>query len=135
MIETIRASKYTIKQILKENWDEFYAKNKTLIRPAVVENVKKVISCGDKTILGYNTYVCLECKKKVFVVHTCKSRFCNKCGKVKNDEWIERAQTRLFNIPHKHLVFTIPWELRLLFLENRYLLSYLHQSAGQAITD
>ena len=135
MVETIRASEYTIKQILQENWDSFYDKNKELIRPVVVENVKKVISCGDKSILGYNTYVCPECRKKVFVAHTCKSRFCNKCGKVKNDEWVEKAQTRLFNIPHKHLVFTIPWEIRLLFLENRHLLSLLHQSCGQAIID
>lgn len=135
MIETIRASKYTIKQILKDNWDKFYESNKLLIRPVVIENVKKVIACGDKSILGYNTYVCPECRERKFVAHTCKSRFCNSCGKVKNDEWIKRAQTRLFNIPHKHIVFTVPWEIRLLFLENRYLLSLLHQSAGQAIID
>jgi len=135
MIETIRASEYTIKQILQENWDSFYSKHQQLVRPVVVENVKKVMACGDKDILGYNTYVCPECRERVFVAHTCKSRFCNSCGKVKNDEWVEKAQTRLFNIPHKHLVFTIPWELRLLFLENRYLLSLLHQSTGQAILD
>ena len=135
MIETIKTSRYTIKQILQENWDEFYRKNERLIRPVVIENVKKVMACGNKDILGYNTYVCPECKEKVFVAHTCKSRFCNSCGKVKNDEWIEKAQTRLFNIPHKHLVFSIPWEIRLLFLENRYLLSLLHKSCGQAITD
>lgn len=135
MLETIRTSEYTIKQILEENWGAFYDKHQQLIRPVVVENVKKVIACGDKNILGYNTYVCPECREKVFVAHTCKSRFCNSCGKVKNDDWIEKAQTRLFNIPHKHLVFTIPWEIRLLFLENRYLLSLLHQSCGQTIMD
>jgi len=135
MIETIRASEYTIKQILKENWDSFYDKYHQSIRPVVVENVKKVIACGDKDILGYNTYVCPECREKVFVAHTCKSRFCNACGKVKNDDWVQKAQTRLFNIPHKHLVFTIPSEIWLLFLENRHLLTLLHQSCGQAITD
>lgn len=135
MIETIRISKYTIKQILEDNWDSFYDRYKQLIRPVVVENVRKLMSCGDKYILGYNSYVCLVCRVKKFVAHTCKSRFCNKCGKVKNDEWIEKAQTRLFNIAHKHIVFTVPEELWLLFLENRKLLSLLHQSAGQAITD
>ena len=135
MIETIRTSEYTIKQILQENWDSFYTKHQKLIRPVVIENVRKVMACGDKDILGYNTYVCPECRQKLFVAHTWKSRFCNRCGKVKNDEWVERAQTRLFNISHKHLVFTIPREIRLLFLENRYLLSILHQSTGQAIID
>lgn len=135
MIKTIKTSRYTIKQILQDNWDSFYEKHKSLIRSVVIENVKKVMACGNKDILGYNTYVCPECRKKVFVAHTCKSRFCNSCGKVKNDEWIEKAQTRLFNIPHKHLVFSIPWEIRLLFLENRHLLSLLHKSCGQAISD
>ena len=135
MIETIQTSKYTIKQIFEENWGSFGAKHKGLIRPVVLENVQKVMSCGDKNILGYNTYVCPECGKKKFVAHTCKSRFCNACGKIKNDEWVEKAQTRLFNIPHKHIVLTIPWELRTLFLENRHLLSLLHQASGQAILD
>ena len=135
MIETIKTSRYTIKQILQDGWGKFYEEHRNFIRPVVVENVEKVMACGNKDILGYNTYVCPECREKVFVAHTCKSRFCNSCGKVKNDEWIEKAQTRLFNIPHKHLVFSIPWEIRLLFLENRYLLSLLHKSCGQAITD
>lgn len=135
MIETIQTSRYTIKQILKDNWVAFQAKHEGLIRPVVLENVQKVMACGDKDILGYNTYVCPECGDKKFIAHTCKSRFCNSCGKVKNDEWVEKAQTRLFNIPHKHIVLTIPGELRTLFLENRHLLSLLHQASGQAILD
>ena len=64
MIETIQRSEYTIKQILEDNWDRFYIKHKELIRPVVVENVRKVIACGNKDILGYNTYVCPECRIK-----------------------------------------------------------------------
>ena len=135
MTEIIHGSKYTIKQIFKDNWNNFLALHHNLVRPVVIENVAKVMACGDKNILGYNTYVCPECGEKKYVAHTCKSRFCNACGKVKNDEWAEKAQTRLFNIPHKHLVFSIPCEIRLLFQENRQLLSYLHQSVGQAILD
>ena len=56
MLETFRKSEYTIKQILQENWDKFYIKHKELIRPVVVENVKKVMACGDKTILGHNKF-------------------------------------------------------------------------------
>lgn len=119
MFEVIKTSKYTIKQILKDNWNEFYSLYKKRIRPVVIENVAKVMACGDKNILGYNTYVCPECGAKKYVAHTCKSRFCNACGKVKNDDWVETAQTRLFNIPHKHLVFSIPWEIRLLFLREQ----------------
>lgn len=45
MIETIKTSRYTIKQILQDNWDSFYEKHKSLIRPVVIENVKKVMAC------------------------------------------------------------------------------------------
>jgi hypothetical protein len=135
MIETIRGSRYTIKQIFKDGWDDFLSKHNGTIRPAVLENVAKILSCGDTNILGYNLYVCPECGGKKIVPHTCKSRFCNSCGKIKNDEWVEKAQTRLFNISHKHLVFSVPEEIRPLFMKNRHLLSLLHRAAGQAISD
>jgi len=116
MIEIIKAnSNYTIKQILKDNWTNFYSLYKPSIREVVVENVEKVMNCGDKDKLGHSLYFCESCKSTHIVAHTCKSRFCNSCGKVKNDEWIMKSQERLLNVPHKHLVFTVPSELWLLF--------------------
>jgi hypothetical protein len=114
MLETIKGN-YTIKQILKDNWDDFYALRKNHIRDVVVENAARVMACGDKEKLGYSVYSCPTCDSTHTVAHTCKSRFCNSCGKVKNDEWIVKAQDRLINVPHKHLVFTVPSELWLLF--------------------
>ena len=115
MIESISASNnYTIAQILNDWWNDFKFDNAGNIRPVVIENVAKVRNCGNGK-LGFSTYACPRCGEKKIVAHTCKSRFCNSCGKVKNDEWIERAQTRLFNVSHKHLVFTVPSELWLLF--------------------
>ncbi len=117
MLEVVNttSSKYTIKQILKDNWLDFYALHKDNIRDVVVENVNKVMNCGDREKLGYSVYSCPSCDSKHVVAHTCKSRFCNSCGKVKNDEWIIKSQDRLINVPHKHLVFTIPSEVWLLF--------------------
>ena len=116
MLETIKASNnYTIKQILKENWDTFCRLFEDCIRDTVINNVAKVMACGNRDKLGYSVYVCPSCEKKHIVAHTCKSRFCNSCGKVKNDDWIVKAQDRLLNVPHKHLVFTVPSELWLLF--------------------
>jgi len=114
MLETIKGN-YTIKQILKDNWDDFYALRKNHVRDVAAENVARVMACGDKDKLGYSVYSCPTCDSKHIVAHTCKSRFCNSCGKVKNDEWIVKAQDRLINVPHKHLVFTVPSELWLLF--------------------
>lgn len=116
MIETIKASNnYTIKQILKENWGNFYAKHKNNIRDVVNDNVAKVMDCGNREKLGHSVFTCPDCGSKRNVAHTCKSRFCNSCGKTKNDDWIVKSQNRLLNVPHKHLVFTIPSELWLIF--------------------
>ena len=114
MLETING-KYTIKQILKDNADNFFRIYRGFIRDTVITNVAKVMNCGNRDKLGYSVYSCPKCGNNHKVAHTCKSRFCNSCGKVKNDDWIVKSQDRLLNVPHKHLVFTIPSELWLLF--------------------
>jgi len=114
MFEVI-SGKYTIKQILNDFWADFLIVHPGNIRQTVLDNVARVMSCRDRDKLGYSVYACPVCNAKHIVAHTCKSRFCNACGKVKNDEWIVKAQDRLLNVPHKHLVFSIPREIRLLF--------------------
>lgn len=114
MFEVINGQ-YTIRQILKDNADNFFRIFRGFIRTTVINNVAKVLACGNKDELGYSVYACPICSQKHAVAHTCKSRFCNRCGKVKNDDWIVKSQERLLNVPHKHLVFTIPSELWMFF--------------------
>ena len=97
MLETING-KYTIEQIFKDNWDWFLEKHQTDIRPVVIENVEKILACGDKDKMGYSLYQCPDCGQKKFVAHTCKSRFCNSCGKVMTDNWIRKAQAEFLNV-------------------------------------
>lgn len=116
MYETIKASsKYTIKQVFKDNWSDFLNKHKTDIRSAVLENVDKMMACGDQDKLGYNLYICSLCGHTHYVAHTCKSRFCNSCGKMMTDKWMDKAQKELLNVPYYHLVFSPPEELWLIF--------------------
>jgi len=112
MLETIQG-KYTLKSIFKDNWKTFVTKYK--VREIVVENVWKILACGDKDKLGYSLYQCKKCKFKHYCANTCKSRFCNSCGKIATDNWIEKAQKRFVNLPHHHIVFSPPSELWLLF--------------------
>lgn len=134
-VVTTSISNYTTKQILDDWWSEFMLINKGNIRPVIIENVAKVINCGNSENMGFSTYTCPLCGDTKKVAHTCKSRFCNSCGKVKNDEWITKAENTLFNVAHKHVVFTVPQELWLLFRANRPLLKILFKSASQAILD
>lgn len=46
---------------------------------------------------------------------TCKSRFCTSCGKVYTDKWVDNMIGELINVKHRHIVFTIPEELREFF--------------------
>lgn len=116
MLESISAcSKHTIKQIFKDNWVDFLIKHKDNIRPSVLENVEKMMACGDQDKLGYSLYSCSSCGHKHYVAHTCKSRFCNSCGKMMTDKWLDKAQKELLNVPYYHLVFSPPEELWLLF--------------------
>ncbi len=113
MIETIKG-KYTIKQIFKDNWANFCLKHNN-IRPAVIREVEKILACKDKDKLGWNLYECPKCGYKHYVAHTCKSRFCNSCGKVMTDKWIAKAEKEFFNVPYHHVVFHPPSELWLFF--------------------
>ena len=48
-------------------------------RPAVIENVNKMIHCGDPSH-GGAMYGCPHCGNLKFVPFRCKSRFCPSCG-------------------------------------------------------
>lgn len=115
MLETFQGSTYTIKLILKDNWGRFYDKHKGRIRDNVVSEVKKVLSCKDVNVLGYSTYACPDCGHRHTVANTCKSRFCNSCGKKMTDDWIFKAQKSFLNVPYHHIIFSPPEELWLFF--------------------
>jgi len=81
---------------------------------------------------GYAEYVCPHCGNKKQVPFTCKSRFCTSCGKIYIDKWVEKIVGNIFDVPHRHLVFTIPQELRKIIFNNRMLIKVMMDCASQA---
>ena len=66
--------------------------------------------------------------------HSCKSLFCASCGKVRTDQWCKELLSDMLDVPYRHLVFTIPWELRLLIQDDRVVLcNVLFRAAADAI--
>ncbi len=106
-------SHFSLKQIFKDHWETFESIHE--VRDVVKENVEKVLACGDKDKLGYHRYACANCGESHYVAHTCKSRFCNSCGKIMTDAWIDKAEKKFVNMEHYHIVFSPPSELWLLF--------------------
>ncbi len=106
-----------IAQILEDHWDSVYAKHKDSIdkyRPNATIEIQKVIDCHNKN-LGCSVYQCPKCQDFVFIGYTCKSRFCSSCGYKYKNERVESILQTSYNCPHRHIVFTIPEELRYYF--------------------
>lgn len=126
-----------IKQILKDHFDGFWKLNDWRFpksyRDDIKETVEKAMRCGSSD-LGYARYECLGCEgnpKPVFVCFTCKSRFCHKCGKKYTDDWSNKQQEMILDVPHRHMVFTIPKELRKVFFEDRKKLNELSKQVAE----
>ena len=101
-------------------------------RPAVIENVNKMIHCGDPSY-GGAMYGCLHCGNLKFVPFRCKSRFCPSCGNKYNQLRSFHMSCKLVSCVHRHCVFTIPAELRVYFLEDRTLLDCLFHSVRDVV--
>lgn len=101
-------------------------------RPVVIENVDKMIHCGDPSF-GGAMYLCSHCGEMKFVSFHCKSRFCPSCGVKYCQERSASMSFKLIHCTHRHCVFTIDEELRPFFLQDRSLLDCLFQAVRSVI--
>ena len=72
-------------------------------------------------------------KEYIIVPHSCKTRFCNSCGKVLTDKWVGRIENDFPPTSFHHICFTVPQELRELLDEYRFLLNCLFQASSKTI--
>lgn len=101
-------------------------------RKSVIENVDKMIHCGDPSH-GGAFFACSHCGELKFVPFRCKSRFCPTCGNMYNQKRSFHMSCKLVSCVHRHCVFTIPEELRIFFLKDRSLLDCLFHSVRDVI--
>jgi hypothetical protein len=103
---------WTFKAIVKDgdNWARYQAAYAGQVRADQVAEIEKMLGCGDPAH-GYATYICLKCGEQVRVCFSCKRRVCSRCGKGYADEWAQELTSHLFNVPHRHITFTVPAEL------------------------
>lgn len=127
------SAKFTIKQIFRDHWTAFILQFHK-IRPVVIREVSRMLSCGDPS-MGYALYVCPSCGAYKFVPFRCHSRFCNTCGVAYQSDRSDSISLKLVNCRHRHVVFTIPEELRPYFRADRKLLHVLFRSSAQVIHD
>ncbi len=97
----------------------------------------KVINCIKtcKTdALGYHKEQCPECSYERLRYNSCNNRHCPNCQVVNKERWLLAKQYDLLPIKYFHTVFTVPAELRVLFLYNKKLLyNLLFSCAWQTV--
>ena len=102
-------------------------------RDSVIENVDKMINCGDPSF-GGAMYGCPHCGNLKFVPFRCHSRFCPTCGNKYAMERTTSMSFKLVNVTHRHCVFTIDENLRAFFLNDRALLNCLFHSVNSVVS-
>ena len=123
----------SIQDLFIEYWDEFLQLNHDKeIRPAIIENVTKMIRCRNFDY-GYFFYECPNCNNFHMQGFTCKSRFCPSCGKKYRDKISAHVGNKLYKIPHRQLVFTMPFDLRPYFQKHRELLNLLFNAVKETL--
>lgn len=103
-----------IKKILNNHLMGFLKLYSKKIRKNVKKEVEKVLKCKDIRY-WYIEFKCDTCNITKKVGFTCKIRFCTSSGKVCTYKWVDNMLGKLINVKHRHIVFTIPEELRKLF--------------------
>lgn len=127
--------KTSIKTIFNDFWYLVFAELSVIYSSihwdSVVENVEKMLNCRNPSG-GYAEYICPCCFEKKKVPFTCKCRFCTSCGKIYIEKWVEKTVNNIFDVPHRHIVFTIPQELRAIIFKDRSLIKVLTDCAARA---
>ena len=83
--------------------------------------------------IGVHHYRCSNegCKHMHCQYHSCGNRHCPCCGGMKRAQWVEDRMGELLPTTYFHLVFTLPQELRSLYMGNRKLMFGLLFKAAQ----
>ena len=124
---------FHIKDIFNDWWDDYKIKFKDRNRRPIIDKVVDKFLLCKSFLLGYSLYECPSCHKEAVVPHTCKTRFCSSCGNKYNEDRAISINSKLFKWKHRHVVFTIPEELRVYFRNNRKLLNLLFKASSDTI--
>ncbi len=101
-----------------KNWKRFIEKHWKIMREIEVIEVERMLNC-QKSFLFFK---CPNCGSTKTIHFNCNSRVCTACGKTHTDKWAKALSKRIFNVTHRHVIFTMPKQLRRYFFRNSKLL-------------
>lgn len=120
--------------ILQKIFTDHYEEMLYILHPhqSVIENVDKMIHCGDPSF-GGAMFGCPVCGNLKFSPFRCHSRFCPTCGVKYSLDRTTSMSFKIINVQHRHCVFTIAEELRPFFLQDRSLLNCLFSAVRSVV--
>lgn len=127
--------KFRLADFIRLNWDKYAEHPTEPIRPEQYKAVNAIRVCRTAA-LGVDTYVCPECGEVSEIYHSCKNRFCPTCSWRDTMLWAERVKKQMLNIPHRHVVMTLPHLLNPLIKRNgKELLNVLMKTSAETMKD
>ncbi len=127
--------KFRLATFFDQWWDEYCKHPNHYIQPEQYKAVQDIRACRTAA-LGIDVYTCPECGDITEVYHNCKNRFCPTCSWNDTVRWAEKVKCSMLNIPHRHVVFTLPHQINFLIQRNKFiLLNTLMQTSAETIKD
>lgn len=129
-MKTNNTPQLEVAQIFRQNPNVF--DNISYDQKKVVQNI---LNCRTEA-LGGHTLECNECGHKEQSYNSCRDRHCPKCQSTAKLKWLLKRKEELLPVTYYHLVFTVPWELNTLFLQNKVVLyNLLFKSVSETLKE
>jgi len=125
----------SIAHILRDrnNWRRYLAWKGDEVDEWVRRVVPRTLACRTPA-LGCHIYECSDCGIVRLIPHSCKTSFCSSCGVARTNSWCRELLSDLLDVEYRHLVFTLPQELRhLIRVNKKVLLGALYRAGARAV--
>lgn len=105
------------------------------LSPEQAHVVRHITNCRT-AVMGGHVQQCDHCGHLEQKYHSCRDRHCPKCQGLQQAQWLQARQAELLPVPYFHVVFTIPDELKPLFLINqKTCYSLLFEAVSQTLKE
>jgi len=101
----------TVGEIFRQCGEAF--RKSHALTPGQLKVLRAVQRCRTQ-VLGGHLYACQGCGHEVPMYNSCRNRHCPTCQSLGQAKWIAQRKQRILGVPHFHVVFTLPQELRTL---------------------
>ena len=105
----------TVQTILQTHFSE-YSRNRKL-PPHHYHAANKLSRCRTAA-LGGHVQRCPDNHVSGIWYNSCKHRSCPQCNQIQIERWLQKQTSRLINVPHYHVIFTLPHELNVFWLHH-----------------